>query len=84
MGLRSSVTAITFVALGTSLPDTFASKVGEIAARSRGDRGEIVPHTLASRREPHPQPRPHPHPHPHPHRNQRLRIHGRKYLDRHI
>ena len=49
MGLRSSVTAITFVALGTSLPDTFASKVGEIAGRSRGDRGEIVPNTLASK-----------------------------------
>ena len=27
LGLRPSVTAITFVALGTSLPDTFASKV---------------------------------------------------------
>merc|ERR1719335_1322304 len=26
MGLEASVTAITFVALGTSLPDTFASK----------------------------------------------------------
>ena len=49
MGLRSSVTAITFVALGTSLPDTFASKVREIARRSRGDRGEIVPNTLASK-----------------------------------
>jgi solute carrier family 8 (sodium/calcium exchanger) len=26
VGLKPSVTAITFVALGTSLPDTFASK----------------------------------------------------------
>ena len=26
MGLKDTVTAITFVALGTSLPDTFASK----------------------------------------------------------
>lgn len=31
MGLKSSVTAITFVALGTSLPDTFASKAAALA-----------------------------------------------------
>lgn len=30
LGLKSSVTAITFVALGTSLPDTFASKAAAI------------------------------------------------------
>jgi len=30
MGLKSSVTAITFVALGTSLPDTFASKAAAV------------------------------------------------------
>ena len=30
MGLKSSVTAITFVALGTSLPDTFASKASAV------------------------------------------------------
>jgi solute carrier family 8 (sodium/calcium exchanger) len=30
VGLKDSVTAITFVALGTSLPDTFASKVAAI------------------------------------------------------
>ena len=29
-GLKASVTAITFVALGTSLPDTFASKSAAI------------------------------------------------------
>merc|ERR1712106_630999 len=31
MGLKASVTAITFVALGTSLPDTFASKAAALA-----------------------------------------------------
>jgi Ca2+/Na+ antiporter len=31
MGLQASVTAITFVALGTSLPDTFASKAAAVA-----------------------------------------------------
>ena len=30
MGLKSTVTAITFVALGTSLPDTFASKTAAV------------------------------------------------------
>mmetsp|Transcript_39357 Transcript_39357/g.47705 ORF Transcript_39357/g.47705 Transcript_39357/m.47705 type:complete len:739 (+) Transcript_39357:244-2460(+) len=30
VGLKTSVTAITFVALGTSLPDTFASKVAAV------------------------------------------------------
>ena len=30
MGLQKSVTAITFVALGTSLPDTFASKTAAV------------------------------------------------------
>merc|ERR1712100_806514 len=31
MGLQPSVTAITFVALGTSLPDTFASKAAAVS-----------------------------------------------------
>lgn len=30
IGLKNTVTAITFVALGTSLPDTFASKVAAV------------------------------------------------------
>jgi len=34
VGLKDSVTAITFVALGTSLPDTFASKAAATAERS--------------------------------------------------
>eukprot|EP00055_Hartaetosiga_balthica_P004026 m.9801 g.9801 ORF g.9801 m.9801 type:complete len:844 (+) comp3559_c0_seq1:53-2584(+) len=34
MGLKDSVTAITFVALGTSLPDTFASKTAAIASKT--------------------------------------------------
>ena len=33
VGLKDSVTAITFVALGTSLPDTFASKSAAIAEK---------------------------------------------------
>merc|ERR1712156_577135 len=34
VGLKDSVTAITFVALGTSLPDTFASKSAAVAERT--------------------------------------------------
>merc|ERR1712079_389753 len=34
VGLKDSVTAITFVALGTSLPDTFASKAAATAERT--------------------------------------------------
>jgi len=34
VGLKDSVTAITFVALGTSLPDTFASKAAAISERT--------------------------------------------------
>merc|ERR1712141_648678 len=34
VGLKPSVTAITFVALGTSLPDTFASKSAAVAERT--------------------------------------------------
>lgn len=34
VGLKDPVTAITFVALGTSLPDTFASKAAAIAEKS--------------------------------------------------
>merc|ERR1712079_149959 len=34
VGLKDSVTAITFVALGTSLPDTFASKAAATAERA--------------------------------------------------
>merc|ERR1712061_913661 len=33
VGLKDSVTAITFVALGTSLPDTFASKAAAVAEK---------------------------------------------------
>ena len=33
IGLRDEVTAITFVALGTSLPDTFASKVAAVSEK---------------------------------------------------
>ena len=31
MGIKPAVTAITFVALGTSLPDTFASKAATLS-----------------------------------------------------
>ena len=34
VGLKDSVTAITFVALGTSLPDTFASKAAATSERT--------------------------------------------------
>ena len=34
VGLKNSVTAITFVALGTSLPDTFASKAAATSERT--------------------------------------------------
>ena len=34
VGLKDSVTAITFVALGTSLPDTFASKTTATSERT--------------------------------------------------
>ena len=33
VGLKDSVTAITFVALGTSLPDTFASKAAAVGEK---------------------------------------------------
>jgi Ca2+/Na+ antiporter len=33
LGMPASVTAITFVALGTSLPDTFASKTAAVQER---------------------------------------------------
>merc|ERR1719367_1820861 len=33
VGLKKTVTAITFVALGTSLPDTFASKSATVSER---------------------------------------------------
>ena len=45
-GLEDAVTAITFVALGTSLPDTFASRTAAImdqtADASIGDRKSVV------------------------------------------
>merc|ERR1719415_15185 len=34
VGLKPSVTAITFVALGTSLPDTFASKAAAVGEKN--------------------------------------------------
>merc|ERR1719208_326426 len=34
VGLKDSVTAITFVALGTSLPDTFASKIAAVSEKT--------------------------------------------------
>ena len=67
MGLQSSVTAITFVALGTSLPDTFASKASAVneptadnslgnITGSNGVRGRV--------RAQSPQPYPYPYPYP--------------------
>merc|ERR1719384_771496 len=34
VGLKPEITAITFVALGTSLPDTFASKIAAVSEKS--------------------------------------------------
>jgi len=34
VGLKAEITAITFVALGTSLPDTFASKIAAVSEKS--------------------------------------------------
>jgi hypothetical protein len=56
MGLKPAVTAITFVALGTSLPDTFASM-----AAARGDK--YADNSIgAPRRRSNPQTAPGPSP----------------------
>merc|ERR1712008_231786 len=50
VGLKDSVTAITFVALGTSLPDTFASKAAATSERTAVNvfLGLGIPWLLAS------------------------------------